>query len=252
MGVARRLLVLSALTAPPGLYIYSTVRRLEREYPELDPKSTSTEAFRTSSHPMQFHTPHVDVYGARVPAKLLTSLCSMDGHTLSKEEAWARFFLQSPILQSESKLVGLLTGIPSDFGEKGFYEGQTLLNGICEVTRAPQKGTVLAQPAPLLVQWEFPAKGVALYRTAATQYRFPYRMMSGGRHEFGVGNVDSEGMVEVRFSSAHDYELIPEEGNEQKVQPQIMGTLHRAFARCVLDERVKALQKELESKATHT
>lgn len=137
---------------------------------------------------------------------------------------------------------------PGDLGETGFREGQKLLNGIFEIIRAPGKSpTVLPssipQSPPLLVQWIFPPQGVALYRKAAMDWGLPYRMMSGGRHEISLSDVDTNGIVELRFASAHDYEWIPEEGTAQKVQHKWVGRLHRAFAMWLLDERIRTLKR---------
>lgn len=250
MGFIRPLLFTTFVATPPAIYVYSTIIRLEREYDRLDPLISSTTALRTpSSGPGSFHTPHIDVYGTKVPAKLLASRQTTDGRALSPEEAWALFFLQSPTLRLEGKLFGGFIQGPGDLGEGGFRVGQKLLNGMFEIVTAPAEPArvlpgSMSQSTPLLVRWEFPPQGVALYRKAAGDWGFPFRMMSGGRHEISLGNVDEEGMVEVRFASAHDYEWIPEEGMVQKVQPKWVGRLHRAFAMWLLDERARALKKD--------
>lgn len=68
-------------------------------------------------------------------------------------------------------------------------------------------------------------------------------MMSGSRHEIISSDVDTNGMVELRFASAHDYVWIAEEGTAQKVQPKWVGRLHRAFAMWLLDERIRTLKR---------
>lgn len=251
MNFTRRIFFPAAVITTPAIYAYGNILRLERDYPRLEPSISSSRALRTAPDPTRFHTPHIDVYGAKIPAKLLSEQGSLDG-AVSSQEAWARFFLQSPILKFEGRMVGGFTRGPGDLGEKGFHIGQKLLNGMGEVIVASARPATVPlnasthQEAPILLQWEFPPPGVDLYRKAAKDWGFPYRVMSYGRHEFGLGEVDEEGMVEVRFATAHDYEWLPEEGDAQKLQPKWVGRLHRAFAMWLLDERVRALKKNAE------
>ena len=67
--------------------------------------------------------------------------------------------------------------------------------------------------------------------------------------EFSVGDVDSHGMVEVRFGSAHDYECVDSEGKDQKAIPEWTSRLHRAYAMWLLDERIQALKRRADSGA---
>lgn len=251
MNFTRRIFVPAAVITTPAIYVYGKILRLERDYPRLEPSISSSRELRTATDPTRFHTPHIDVYGAKIPAKLLSKRGSLDG-AVSPQEAWARFFLQSPILKFEGRMVGGFTQGPGDLGEEGFHVGQKLLNGMGEVIVASARPATVPldssthQEAPVLLQWEFPPPGVDLYRKAARDWGFPYRVMSYGRHEFGLGEVDEEGMVEVRFATAHDYEWLPEEGDAQKLQPKWVGRLHRAFAMWLLDERVRTLKKNAE------
>ncbi|KAF2136326.1 uncharacterized protein K452DRAFT_292522 [Aplosporella prunicola CBS 121167] len=248
MPRTRALLITTLVSAPPAYYAYYTLHRLETEYPALDPTTHSTTSLRATPNPHTQHTPHIDVYGARVPLRTLLEKARRDGchcatpvppNATSPEDAWARFFLQSRGLRSEGRLAAagskLLNRDAGDAGECGFQPGQELLNGVFGVVRAPGRAQ------PLLLSWAFPARARGACEALA-RWGYPWRFMSGGRHELGVGEVDKEGMVEVRFASAHDYEVVDEEGERQKTIPAWTGRLHRAWARWLLDERVRRLR----------
>jgi hypothetical protein len=254
MNSTRRIIFPAAVIATPTIYAYSTIPRLERDYPRLQPSTSSSIALRTARSPTRFYTPHIDVYGAKIPTRLLSAQGSPDGG-MNLHEAWARFFLQPPILEFEGRMFGGFTRGPGDIGEEGFHVGRKLLNGMGEVIVAsgqPVTTTTIPldssthQEAPIFLQWEFPPPGVDSYRRAARDWGYPNRIMSHGRHEFGLGEVEAEGMVEVRFTTAHDHEWLPEEGDAQKVQPKWVGRLLRAFAMWLVDERVRALKKNAE------
>ncbi|CAG8893843.1 unnamed protein product [Penicillium nalgiovense] len=51
--------------------------------------------------------------------------------------------------------------------------------------------------------------------------------------------------VEVRFASAHDYEVVDAEGEleKQKIIPAWVLRLHRGYARFILDSAVRELQE---------
>ncbi|KAL1877522.1 hypothetical protein Daus18300_002510 [Diaporthe australafricana] len=254
MPLLRRLVITSAVVGGPAYYVHSTVTRLEAKYPRLQPEAASTSAFRATPDPVntyqhhgKHHTPHVDIYGAKVPAKtLLGQYDHPGGRKLSPDEAWARVFLNSPVLDLEGNLLGGLSTGAGDVGEDGFHKGQQLLNGAFEILRPPSPPPSifhpLAHPEPLLVRWVFSPGLVASCRKAAADWGYPFRFMSGGRHEFSVGNVDHQGMVEVRFGSAHDYEWVDGEGKNQKTIPEWVARLHRAYAMWLLDERVQTLK----------
>lgn len=257
-----RLLVTSAVVAAPTYYVYSTISRLEAKHLRLQPEAASTSAFRSPStgayeHPGRHYTPHIDVYGGKVPARALEDHRDpVNGRRLNPEEAWARFFFESPVLRLEGKLLGGFSKGPGDCGEQGFNTGQALLNGGLEVIRPPSHPSSiwslgLARPEPLLVQWVFPPHLVSFCRKVATDWGYPYRFMSGGRHEWSVGQVAHDGTVEVRFGSAHDYEWIDSEGKNQKTIPEWTGRLHRAYSMWLLDERIEALKKAAATNTQH-
>lgn len=212
------------------------------------------------------------------------------GEKADLQEIWARSLIGSTILRSEGSLVRFLDtwGRSFDSGDTGSSdEGfapykksgkkRTLLNGVLTVEREPSppssssgstgsgssggSGSGSAgeytPETSLLVSWQMAPQTCRFFEKLA-RWGYPWRMMSGGRHEMSVsapfrepgngnGRDDGEGpYVEVRFTSAHDYETIPEEGGleEQKCIPMFMGRLHRAFARAVLDMAVRELRWE--------
>lgn len=65
-------------------------------------------------------------------------------------------------------------------------------------------------------------------------------------HEMSVSGpfeVEGRSFVEVRFASAHDYEVFEAEVLKQKILPEWTNRLHRGFARLVLDITVRELEK---------
>jgi hypothetical protein len=204
-------------------YASHEIRRLEAEYPPLDPALSSTSALRNPASP-RHHTPHVDIYAARIPTRALAEI--------PDSNAWARFFLNAPAF----KLYGAAPAL-----DRRLLPGDTAGGGSLTVTRAD----------PLLAEWTFPPGAVGFVRAAAVRARYPWRFMSGGRHEWtvvGPGRDEhGEMAVEVRFASAHDYEVVPEEGARQKTVPEWTARLHRAYARWLLDERVRALKRDGET-----
>lgn len=122
------------------------------------------------------------------------------------------------------------------------------MNGMLSVERSPSSGSWLSMsgPSALLVSWKVSDIAREFFEKIAG-YGYPWRLMSGGRHEVSVSKpFKEEGrqVVEVRFASAHDYEIIPDEGEleKQKVIPAWSGRLHRGFARLILDSAVRELQ----------
>ncbi|KKY16495.1 hypothetical protein UCDDS831_g06994 [Diplodia seriata] len=256
MPATRTLILTTLAVAPPAYYIYTTINRLEAAYPRLRPEAQhSTAALRSPAFPVTDHTPHVDIYGAKVPAAALRGRHGLDGRALSPEEAWATLFLESPALRLEGKALGSFAHGAGDAGERGFHPRQRLLNGLFEVVRPPSPSSssatsrflrpiaALNQPQPLLVRWAFPPQAVGFFHKAAVDWGYPWRLMSGGRQEFAVGEPDGDGMVEVRYACAQDYERVADEGHKQKTIPEWWLRLHRVYAMWLLDERVEALKK---------
>jgi hypothetical protein len=269
---------LLTLTLPPillGLGTYQTTQYLESRYPSLPPVQTSSLGLRTPRNPSTQHCPDVDIYAARIP---LTHLHlppdSPNDANKSKsspqalQESWARAVVGSTILRTEGALAGFAASgrvDPGDVGSsvEGFApepegkSGRRLLNGLMTVQRCPSPQAQDEEEGEgngVLLSWEL-APRLRSFVERLARWGYPWRFMSGGRHELSVvGPFDAdkgegEGpYVEVRFSSAHDYELVPEEGpvEQQKRIPGWTGRLHRLFARAVLDMAVRELRWENE------
>ncbi|RPD72942.1 hypothetical protein L226DRAFT_443962, partial [Lentinus tigrinus ALCF2SS1-7] len=225
-------------------YAYHTITRLEAKYPPRRLETFSTEAFRATSNPATHRTSpaDIDVYTARVPAaglRLDSESHSSDAdariRSSSIEEAWTRTLLESPILRAEARFLGRSRS-PGDCGEHGFYAGQRLLNVVFRVRRPPAPGE------PLLVTWRMPDGAVAFAKRMAA-WGAPWRLMTGGRQEYAVGEVDAEGMVEVGFAAAQDFEVVAEEGEAQKTVPGWLGRVHRGYAMLLLDERAEEIRR---------
>ncbi|OJJ99960.1 hypothetical protein ASPACDRAFT_43598 [Aspergillus aculeatus ATCC 16872] len=294
-----RLRLLYLLT-PPALLTYTihrTLTRLETKYPPVPADQGSTRALTTPANPSTQRCAEIDIYQARVPVRaLLRAEAALTGTTNPKtitenntdnpatppevsqatlQKAWAHLFLTSPILQTEAKLIGLLTTGRFHPGDVGLSAGgfaplpsdtvtdndlknpenqpqhkRQLINGGFTVERAPEI------PGGLLASWRIPAEARAFFERLA-QWGYPCRLMSGGRHEWGVSEVyfckseEGEGkagagagewVVDVRFGSAHDYEIVEAEGNAQKVVPRWVGRLHRGFARLLVEDAVRRLR----------
>ncbi|TBU44895.1 hypothetical protein BD309DRAFT_761313 [Dichomitus squalens] len=233
----RRAAQLSAVaTIPPAYFAYRTITRLEAKYPPCPPESSSTPALRTPANPATQHVPYIDVYATRVPARGLIDR-SPENKSASLEEAWAHTFLENKLLRATGPIMGTKkSSEQTDYGEHGFHEGQKLANDLFLILRPPAPGS------PLLVDWRLSDGPVSFFRRIAA-WGYPWRLMSGGRHEFGVGPVDADGTVEVRFGSAHDYDWVEEEGDAQKTIPEWVKRCHRAYARWLLDERVEEVER---------
>ncbi|KAI9741716.1 MAG: hypothetical protein M1834_000101 [Cirrosporium novae-zelandiae] len=237
MPLGRRLLVTAAVILPPSYYVAHTANRLESTYPPLPPERTTTALTRIPAYPSTQQLHNVDVYGARVPLQALRHI-SQAREKESIEETWGHAFFSGPSIALEGRLLGL--GRMPELGEDGFQEGQILLNGGFKVIRAPSSGH------PLLLKWDMPP-GPRKFFEMIGRWGYPWRLMSGGRHELSVGPVDEKGMVEVRFASAHDYETVKEEGGAQKRIPKWVDRAHRLFARWLLDEFVRKAKAQAQN-----
>ncbi|KAL4754362.1 hypothetical protein BDW72DRAFT_190224 [Aspergillus terricola var. indicus] len=236
-----------------GFGIHLGLNHLENKYPELPPAAAGSKALSTPAKLTQ-RCAYTDIYAARIP---LRALQARTRHPDTKdraalEEAWARSLLSCQLLRTEASLIGLFTRgkyEPGDVGENGFgpdsgSEPRVLLNGALTVRRQPgaEGGN------GLLVAWEMP-DGPRLFFEKIARWGYPWRLMSGGRHEMIVSEpfrMKGQGeMVEVRFSAAHDYEVVEEEGGlrQQKVLPAWAIRLHRGYARLILDMAAREVEK---------
>ncbi|KAL4781779.1 hypothetical protein BJX76DRAFT_359540 [Aspergillus varians] len=270
-------LLLYILTPPAvGTYVvHHELRALEEKYPALPADDTTCSlALRTPTSPSTQHSPHIDIYSARIPLSSLPSatapitpegLQSPQAHqTLSTR--WAQALVGSRILRWEGSVFGLFSSRGFQPGDIGLSEEEfgplpvnvnanvkedrnqkrQLLNGGFIVERPPSQD---GNPYGLLVSWDFPDDLRVLFEKIA-RWGYPWRFMSGGRHEMSVskpyfvsgreGEEEEGWVVDVRFSSAHDYEIVPAEGGleGQKTIPEWTVRLHRGFARLVLDRAV--------------
>ncbi|RDW78867.1 uncharacterized protein DSM5745_05719 [Aspergillus mulundensis] len=251
--LARAIAYIATPTIATIYGVHLGLAHLETIYPALPPAAAGSEALRTPAKPSQ-HCAYVDIYAARIPLRALQaqSRCPdpRSNNKTALEEAWARSVLSSQLLRTESSLIGLFTKAhydPGDLGQDGFSPDakdrpRALLNGALTVQREPRENG-----NGLLVSWSMPdAPRLFFERIAAWGY--PWRLMSGGRHEMSVSEpfrVQGGGeMVEVRFSAAHDYEVVLVEGalDEQKILPAWAVRLHRGYARLILHLAAREVQ----------
>ncbi|KAL4736619.1 hypothetical protein BDV11DRAFT_207487 [Aspergillus similis] len=225
-----------------GIGIHLGLNHIENKYPELPPAAAGSKALSTPAKATQ-HCAYTDIYAARIPLRALQTRTRQPDtkDRTALEEAWARSLLSCRLLRIEASLIGLFIRgkyDSGDLGENGFGPGpgldepRVLLNGALTVRRQPgaEGGN------GLLVAWEMP-DGPRLFFERIARWGYPWRLMSGGRHEMTVSepfSTKGQGeMVEVRFSAAHDYEIVEEEGGlrQQKVLPAWAIRLHRGYAR---------------------
>ncbi|PKX91753.1 uncharacterized protein P174DRAFT_514179 [Aspergillus novofumigatus IBT 16806] len=257
-GLTRLLLILALPPVAIGYGIHRGLSALEAQYPPLPLEPTTSIALRTPRNPETQFCAYTDIYAARVPVKALLPRAQVtDGVSdqlkstnFEITSAWARAFIGNKILRTEGSLVGLLAKgkfSPGDTGDTpaGFAspdasgEPRSLLNGVLVVERPPSED----DRDGLLVSWRMSDEPRRFFEKIA-RWGYPWRLLSGGRHELSV----SEPSDGVRFASAHDYEIVPEEGDlqHQKTIPGWTGRLHRGYARLLLDCAVRELKKEYE------
>jgi hypothetical protein len=217
---------LSALTlttiAGSGYYVYRRLLSLEARYPALAVAAAT---------PPPGHAAHDKLLlGARIPRSHLLRPSSND----KPSHEWARRFLSTRMLSLEARLLSPLSLAPPDRGEGGFRAGQKLLNGLFTVEAATS--------ARVLVLWHMSGHVVRFFETIA-RWGYPWRMMSGGCHEWDVVELGKE-MVEVRFGCVHFYREL--DGDEKRI-PEWVGRLHRGYARVLMDEAVKEMERQAAS-----
>ncbi|KAF9252582.1 hypothetical protein DTO027I6_3028 [Penicillium roqueforti] len=250
----------TAVTGITGYSIHRGLSHLEEKYPALPPAAGS-RALRTPEHPNTQRCAYTDIYAAQIPLQALEARIP-SAKTSSKTEleyAWARSVLGSKLLRAEGSILGLLTSFrftPCDTGSStgGFSPDETtgaprvLLNGLFQVQRLPAAD---ADSNGLLVSSELPDKPRVFFEMIA-RWGYPWRLMSRVKHEMSVSEPfwkNGQGMfVEVRFASAHDYEIVDVEGElgKQKIIPDWTLRLHRGYARLILDSAVRELQRDVE------
>ncbi|KAF7712091.1 Uncharacterized protein PECH_004558 [Penicillium ucsense] len=244
------------LTVPLGAAsAYGThigLSHLEAKYPNLSASKYASAALQAPQHPDTQRCAYTDIFAAQIPLTALQKRTRSGTHPtdhVALEGAWARTVLNSRILRVEASVLGLLTKgrfHPGDTGQNGFRDGrdgttQTLLNGVAYTQRIPGAD---ADSRGLLIAWEM-AKPPRVFFEMIARWGYPWRLMSGGRHEMGVSDpyeVPGRGLcVDVRFAGAHDYDIIAVEGENQKVIPAWVMRLHAGYARLILDQAVREL-----------
>jgi len=257
----RSLRLLCYTTVVTGITSYGVHRglsHLENKYPAL-PHSTGSRALSTPQNPLTQHCAYTDIYAAQIPLSALEARIPST-KTLTKielENAWARSVFGSKILRAEGSLIGLFTKFkwtPCDIGdsEDGFSPDKSgaprvLLNGGLQVQRLPGAD---ADSNGLLVSMELP-HGPREFFEKIARWGYPWRLMTCVRHEMSVSepfDIEGRKFVDVRFATAHDYEVVDAEGglDQQKIIPDWVSRLHRGYARYVLDSTVKEVKRDLE------
>ncbi|KAL2813089.1 hypothetical protein BJX63DRAFT_230907 [Aspergillus granulosus] len=274
---ARRVFFLLAPPVIGGYAIHRGVGNLEARYRRLPvDDSTCSLELRTATSPSTQHSPHIDIYAARIPLKALLARTDNPNDTKPADNtalstAWARAVFGSRLFRFEGSVIGFFVErkfSPGDIGDtpEAFNPILTspraadsdsdseptevkrrLLHGVLTVERPPSPAT----PYGLLGSWKMPDEPRQFFEKIA-RWGYPWRLMSGGRHElsvsdpFEVPGLEVEGpFVEVRFASSHDYEIFPEEGGveKQKTIPEWSARLHRGYAMLILDVAVRELTR---------
>ncbi|KAL4918613.1 hypothetical protein BDW62DRAFT_63932 [Aspergillus aurantiobrunneus] len=271
------------LLFPPTVAAYAIdrkLRALEAQYPALPADdSTCSPALRTPNSPSTQHSPHIDIFAARIrckdfiPERLVKKI--VENHESSAHvtlgEIWAAAVINSPILRLEGSIIGLFVGRGFNPGDTGVCVGgfkpyltnpvsisayqerkegkevksekRKLLHGALTVERPSAMGN----PYGVMLSWKLPDKPRLFFEEIA-RWGYPWRLMSGGRHEmslsmpFLIPGLEDEGyFIEAMFASAHDYEIVPGEGDlgRQKTIPEWSARLHRGYARFILDQAAK-------------
>ncbi|KAJ5594367.1 uncharacterized protein N7459_000575 [Penicillium hispanicum] len=252
-SITRWIGYIAAPTAATAYGIHLGLTHLEAKYPSLPPEAAGSKALRTPSNPSTQRCAYTDIYAARIPLHALAARARPGTDTDSPpqsalEDAWARAVLGSTLLTTEASLAGLVTHgryTPGDTGASpaGFTAApetgapRALLNGLLRVQREIGAD---ADSNGLLVAWRM-ADAPRVFFERIARWGYPWRLVSGGRHEMSVSApfaVQGGGVeVEVRFAAAHDYEVVDGEGegDAQKILPAWTNRLHRGYARLILD-----------------
>ncbi|CEJ57114.1 hypothetical protein PMG11_05819 [Penicillium brasilianum] len=245
------------IATPIGVTTYGIHRglsHLEEKYPNLPTSQNASNALLIPANPKTQRCAYTDIFAARIPLSALEARTQPAGRhdQVSLEEAWARSVLGSRILRTEASLVGLFTGrtfSPGDIGAQGFYTSpdgkpQELLNGVAYTQHAPGAD---ADSQGLLIAWYMADEPRRFFEKMA-RWGYPWRLMSGGRHEMSVSQpyeIPGQGrVVDVKFMGAHDYEIVREEGDEQKIIPAWVMRLHAGYARLILDLAAREVVEE--------
>lgn len=251
-----RLIYIAAPIGATSYGIHRGLSHLEEKYPNLPASENASKALLAPRNPIIQRCAYSDIFAARIPLQALEAqIPSFEKQDqIALEEAWARAVLGSRILRLEGSFVGLINKrkfSPGDTGEHGFGprengEPQELLNGVLYTQRTPEAD---ADSQGLLIAW-YMADEPRIFFEKCAHWGYPWRLMSGGRHEMSVSapyDVPGQGrVVDVRFAGAHDYEIFEEEGVKQKVIPGWVMRLHAGYARLILDLAVREVMDKYE------
>ena len=231
-------------TATAGLMTLDwTLSKLETQYPNLPAEKRTSRALQSPGDPSRQRCAYIDTYATKIPVRLLerkallSSKQNNDSSLLTREDlqrAWVEAVMGSRVMRARERFFSTPSNDPDSI------PGLTIVRGF-------GKGEEEFTNYGYLLSWEMPRPACEFFESAA-HYGYPWRLMSGGRHEIGVASTDDnsdddDDDVEVRFVSAHDYEIVPDEGHDQKVIPKWVGRLHSAYARVILDQAVHELHQ---------
>lgn len=256
-----RLIYIAAPIGAASYGIHHGLSHLEEKYPNLPTPDNASKALLIPRNPATQRCAYADIFAARIPLQALDARTQAPGNhdQTALEEAWARSMLGSKLLRAEGSILGLFTRgtfTPGDIGEHGFRAGdqnkpQELLNGLLYTQRVPGAD---GDNRGLLIAW-YMADEPRVFFEKIARWGYPWRLMSGGRHEMSVSepyHVPGLGrVVDVRFATAHDYEIVDEEGVRQKVIPRWVMRLHAGYARLLLDLATREVVDEYEKETSH-
>ncbi|KAJ5692303.1 hypothetical protein N7462_001726 [Penicillium macrosclerotiorum] len=244
-------------TAATAYGVHCGLSYLEEKYPNLSPHSVTSADLTRPHIPNQQRVAYTDIFAARIPVAALKvrARCTDRDTQTSLENIWARSILGGRILSTEASVIGFLTTgkyQPGDVGDDGFAADsrspQKLLHGVATTQQAPG---IDREGYGLLISWIMSDEPRLFFEKIA-RWGYPWRLMSGGRHEMSVSRpytVDGQcDFVDVRFASAHDYEIIESEGPDgQKIIPMWVMRLHAGYARLILDTAVREVLQDYQT-----
>ncbi|KAK0497726.1 hypothetical protein EDD18DRAFT_1159043 [Armillaria luteobubalina] len=223
-----------AVVAAYGIYRSTQVcTSMVEKYPPHTPPPTShlwVPNKQDTNRPTYVPADAPVTYYARVPASLFPQPFSLE----EARKLWADALLHGRLLSLEARLVGWISGAKQGAEMK---PGAKLVGGALEVVQPP------SSTSQLTTRWACPEGAIRFFETVA-RYGYPWRLMEGGRHDMPVERDGDD--VLVGFSSAHDYAVLD---GDDKVVPRWAEWAHYMYARFILDDGVKELQRRAATNA---
>ncbi|KAK0463108.1 uncharacterized protein EV420DRAFT_1618921 [Desarmillaria tabescens] len=182
------------------------------QYPPHTPPPTSqlwVPNKQDASRPTYVPADSPVTYYARMPASLFPQPFSLE----EARRIWADALLNGSLLSLEGRLKQL-----------EMKPGAKLVGGALEVVQPP------SSTSQLTTRWAIPEGSIRFFETIARY--------GEGRHEMPVERDGDD--VLVGFSSAHNYAVLD---GDNKVLPRWAEWAHRMYARFILDDGVRELQK---------